>query len=78
MHWNIKITNQCRSGTALTNLNHNSISNPPAIVSFNNAATFISTLNVSGNTTLNNASPLLSTLNVSEKPTTVAQLKIYK
>ena len=30
--------------TALTNLNYNSISNPPKIVSFNNPGTFISTL----------------------------------
>ncbi len=52
------------SGTALTNLNYNAISNPPAIVSFNNPATFVSTLNVSSNTTLNNATTINSTLNV--------------
>ena len=53
------------SGTALTNLNYNAILNPPSIVSFNNPATFISTLNVSGRTTLNNAATLISSLNVS-------------
>ncbi len=46
------------SGTALTNLNYNAILNPPSIVSFNNPATFISTLNISGRTTLNNATTL--------------------
>ncbi len=58
------------SGTVLTNLNYNSISNPPAIISFNNPATFISTLNLSGNTTINNSVTLVSTLNVSGKTTT--------
>ncbi len=32
------------NGTALTNSNYNAISNPPAIVSFNNQVTFVSTL----------------------------------
>ena len=53
------------SGTALTNLNYNSILNPPSLVSFNNPSTFISTLNISGRTTLNNISTCLSSLNVS-------------
>jgi hypothetical protein len=42
------------SGTAFTNLNYNSILNPPLIVSSNNPTTLISTLNVSGITTLSN------------------------
>jgi hypothetical protein len=53
------------SGTALTNLNYNAITNPPAIVSFNNPATFVSSLNVSGTTTLNNVTTCMSSLNVS-------------
>jgi hypothetical protein len=53
------------SGTALTNLNYNSILNPPSSISFNNPSTFISTLNISGNATLNNASTCISSLNVS-------------
>ena len=53
------------SGTALTNLNYNAILNPPTLVSFNNPSTFISTLNISGNTTLNNATTCRSSLNVS-------------
>jgi len=53
------------SGTALTNLNYNSILNPPSTISFNNPSTFISTLNISGNTTLNNVSTCISSLNVS-------------
>jgi hypothetical protein len=52
------------SGTALTNLNYNAILNPPTLVSFNNPSTFVSTLNVSGNTTLNNATTIRTTLNV--------------
>ena len=35
------------------------------MVSFNSPSTFISTLNVSGTTTLNNAATCLSSLNVS-------------
>ena len=35
------------------------------MVSFNNPSTFISTLNISGNTTLNNATTCISSLNVS-------------
>ena len=58
------------NGTALTNLNYNAISNPPTIVSFNNPGTFVSTLNISGNTTSNNATTLNSTLNISGKTTT--------
>jgi hypothetical protein len=42
------VVNIIGSGTAQTNLNYSAISNPPAIVSFNNPATFVSTLNVSG------------------------------
>ncbi len=38
------------SGTALTNLNYNAILNPPTLVSFNNPSTFVSTINISGNT----------------------------
>ena len=53
------------SGTALTNLNYNAILNPPSTVSFNNPSTLISTLNVSGATTLNNATTCISSLNVS-------------
>jgi hypothetical protein len=34
------------------------------LVSFNNPSTFVSTLNVSGNTTLNNATTIRTTLNV--------------
>jgi hypothetical protein len=52
------------SGTALTSLNYNAILNPPTLVSFNNPSTFISTLNISGNTTLNNATTINSSLNV--------------
>jgi hypothetical protein len=48
------------SGTALTNLNYNLILNPPSLVSFNNPSTFVSTLNVSGTTTLNHATTFLS------------------
>ena len=58
------------NGTALTNLNYNAISNPPTIVSFNNPATFVSTLNISGNTTINNPATCVSTLNISGKTTT--------
>ena len=47
------------SGTALTNLNYDSISNKPDLTTFNNPITCVSTLNVSGNSNLNN-------LNVSE------------
>ena len=34
------------------------------MVSFNNPSTFISTLNISGNTTLNNAATCISSLNI--------------
>ncbi len=65
MHWNIECSRKCyRSGTAITNLNYNAISNPPAIVSFNHPAAFVSTLNVSSNTKLNNATTINSTLNI--------------
>jgi hypothetical protein len=37
------------SGTSLTNLNHNAILNPPAVISYNTPATFSSALNISGN-----------------------------
>jgi hypothetical protein len=40
------------SGTELTNLNYNSILNPPACTSCNNPSTFVSTLCVSGSTSL--------------------------
>ena len=52
------------SGTALTSLNYNAILNPPALVSFN-PSTFVSKLNISGNTTLNNATTCMPSLNVS-------------
>ncbi len=52
------------SGTALTNSNYNSISNPPSLVSFCNTSTLVSTLNISGTTTLNNTATLLSSLNI--------------
>ena len=52
------------SGSALTNLNYNAILNPPTMISFNNPSTFVSTLNVSGNTTLNGTT-INNTLNVS-------------
>ena len=42
------------SGTALTNLNYNSILNPPTFPNFNNACTLISSLFVSGNTIFQN------------------------
>ncbi len=42
------------SGTALTNLYYNSILSPPSLISSNNSTTLISTLNVSGITTLSN------------------------
>ena len=58
------------SGSGLTNLNYNAISNPPTIISFNNPATFVSTLNISGNATLNNATTINSTLNIIGKTTT--------
>ena len=45
-------------------MNYNAILNPPTLVSFNNPSTFVSTLNVSGNTTLNNATTIRTTLNV--------------
>ena len=44
------------NGTALTNLNYNSILNPPNIISPNFACTFLSTINISGITTFNNSS----------------------
>ncbi len=53
------------SGTALTNLNYNSILNPPSIIIFNNLWTFISTLNISGSATLNNITTCIPPLNVS-------------
>jgi hypothetical protein len=52
------------SGTALTNLNYNAILNPPSIISFNYPSTFVSSLNISGNTTLNHATTISSSLNV--------------
>ncbi len=58
------VGNMIGSGTALTNLNYYSITNPPAIVSLNNHSTFISTLKISGNTTLNNVTACMSSLNV--------------
>ncbi len=53
------------SGSALTNLNYNSILNPPTSVSLNHPSTFLSTFNVSGNTSLNNSTTINNTLNVS-------------
>ena len=53
------------SGTALTNLNYNAITNPPAIINLNNPVTLISSLNVSGNSNFNNSITLNSSLNVS-------------
>ncbi len=50
------------SGTALTNLNYNAITNPPAVVSFSNPGASISTLNISGNATLNNITTCRSLL----------------
>ncbi len=71
MHGNIECTRKMiGNGTALTNLNYNSISNPPTIVSFNNHGTFVSTLNISGNAIFNNATTCVSTLNISGKNTT--------
>jgi hypothetical protein len=49
------------SGSGLTNLNFSSLYNVPTIPNFNNASTFLSTLNVSGNTILSNVT-CLSTL----------------
>jgi hypothetical protein len=48
----------------------NARSNPPTMVNFNNPERFVSTLNISGNTTLNNATPINCTLNVSGKSAT--------
>jgi hypothetical protein len=48
----------------LTNLNYNAILNPPAIISYNTPATFLSTLNISGNTTLNNKTIIKGILNI--------------
>jgi hypothetical protein len=42
------------SGTALTNLNYDSITNKPSLTLFNNPITCVSSLNVSGNSNLNN------------------------
>jgi hypothetical protein len=61
------------SGTALTNLNYDSITNKPSLTLFNNPITCVSSLNVSGNsnlnklnvsgaTTLNNSTTCLSLL----------------
>jgi hypothetical protein len=55
------------NGTALKS--NNAITNPPALVNLNAPATFISTLNVSGNTTLNNVTTMNSSLNVSGNTT---------
>ena len=52
------------NGTALTNLNYNSILNPPTIPNFNSPCTLTSSLFVSGNTILQNATTYLSTLTV--------------
>ena len=52
------------SGTAITNLNYNAISNPPTLINFNNVSTFLSSLNVSGFTILNNTTTINSSLNV--------------
>ncbi len=60
----ISCGNIIASGTALTSSNYNAITNPPSLVSLNNLSTFVSTLNVSGNTTLNNATTISSSLNV--------------
>ena len=43
------------SGTALTNLNYNAILNPPTLISFKIASTFLSSLYVSGTITFKNA-----------------------
>ena len=48
----------------MTNLNYNAILNPPAIISYNTPATFLSTLNISGNTTLNNKTIIKGILNI--------------
>ena len=58
------IGNIIGSGTALTNLNYNAISNPPTIPNLNNPCTFLSTLFVSGTSILQNASTHLSTLTI--------------
>ena len=50
------IGNIIGSGTALTNLNYNAISNPPTIPNLNNPCTFLSTLFVSGASILQTAS----------------------
>ena len=57
------------NGSALTNLNYNAITNPPAVPNLNVASTFISSLNVSGVTTFQGASTCLSSLNVSGNTT---------
>ena len=46
------IGNIIGSGTALTNLNYNSILNPPTIPNFNGPCTLVSSLFVSGSTCL--------------------------
>ncbi len=63
------VSNIVGNGTALTNLNYNAISNPPTIITFNNPATFASTVNVSSTTILNNATTINTTLNIEGKTT---------
>ena len=58
------IGNIIGSGTALTNLNYNSILNPPTIPNFNNPCTLTSSLFVSGNTALQNATTCAATLTI--------------
>lgn len=53
------------SGSGLTNLNYNNIYNPPSIPNLNAASTFLSSLNISGFTTLSNNTTINSSLNVS-------------
>ena len=65
------------SGTALTNLNYNSILNPPTIPNLNNPCTFISTLFVSGTSIFQNASTCNSTLNISNVLTLGSNSGLY-
>ncbi len=58
-------------------MNYNAITNPPAIISFNNPSAFISTLNISGNTALNNTTTCMSSLNVSGITTLSSKAIIY-
>ena len=60
----LNVTSIIASGSGLTNLNYNNIYNTPSIPNLNVASTFLSSLNVSGFTTLSNNTTINSSLNV--------------